>query len=94
MNRRHFLNLLGMGAAGLVLDPERLLWVPGARKIFIPPVLAVAGSSEVVGHQIWGSAGEGMPYRLLASKVGPFFGFDTSWLEDHFTDSNPLPQKS
>ena len=36
MNRRHFISVLGLGAT-LALDPERLLWVPGARKIFIPP---------------------------------------------------------
>ena len=35
MNRRGFLGAL-LSAA--VLDPERLLWVPGKRKIFIPPL--------------------------------------------------------
>jgi len=34
MNRRGF---LGAIAAALVADPERLLWVPGKKKIFIPP---------------------------------------------------------
>lgn len=42
MNRRGF---LGAIAAALVLDPERALWVPGAKKISIPkppiPFLAV-----------------------------------------------------
>lgn len=42
MNRRSFLSLLGLGAAGLVLDPERLLWVPGAKTIFLPPVRVFA----------------------------------------------------
>ena len=37
MNRRHLLGTLLGAAAGLVLDPERMLWVPGAKKIFIPP---------------------------------------------------------
>lgn len=36
MNRRAFFRLVGAGAAGLVLDPERLLWVPGAKTIFLP----------------------------------------------------------
>lgn len=36
MNRRGFLGLLGTAAAGLMLDPERLLWVPGAKTIFLP----------------------------------------------------------
>ena len=36
MNRRRFLSTLGLAAAGLAFDPERLLWVPGRKKIFIP----------------------------------------------------------
>lgn len=34
VSRRGF---LGAIAAALVLDPERALWVPGAKKIFLPP---------------------------------------------------------
>lgn len=39
MNRRGFLKLLGMAATAAVLpdlelDPERALWVPGAKRIF------------------------------------------------------------
>lgn len=37
MDRRSFLSAIGLTAATAVLDPERLLWVPGAKKIFIPP---------------------------------------------------------
>jgi len=33
MNRREFIASL---AAAFALDPERLLWIPGAKKIFIP----------------------------------------------------------
>jgi hypothetical protein len=41
MNRRGFLSLLGMSAAGLAVggldvDVERLLWLPGAKRIFLP----------------------------------------------------------
>lgn len=36
MNRRGFLAALGTFAAAAVLDPEKLLWVPGQKKIFIP----------------------------------------------------------
>jgi hypothetical protein len=36
MNRRSFLRTLGLAAAGLTLDPERLLWVPGQKTIFLP----------------------------------------------------------
>jgi len=37
MNRRGFLSSLAIAAAGLALDPEKLLWVPGKKTIFIPP---------------------------------------------------------
>ncbi len=41
MDRRGFLRWLGGTAAGAVaahtLDVDKLLWVPGAKKIFIPP---------------------------------------------------------
>jgi hypothetical protein len=33
MDRRGFLRLLGLGGAAMVLDPERLLWVPGQKTI-------------------------------------------------------------
>lgn len=36
MNRRQFLELLIAGGVGLTLDPDRLLWVPNQKKIFIP----------------------------------------------------------
>jgi hypothetical protein len=37
MNRRSFLRLAGVAAAGFALDPERLLWVPGRKTFFLPP---------------------------------------------------------
>lgn len=36
MTRRGFLASLGAALAGATLDPEKLLWVPGARLISIP----------------------------------------------------------
>jgi hypothetical protein len=39
MNRRGFLASLTGLLATATLDPERLLWVPGAKTIFIPPVI-------------------------------------------------------
>lgn len=36
MNRRGFLTTLGAFAATAVLDPEKLLWTPGKKTIFIP----------------------------------------------------------
>ena len=36
MNRRNFLSTFATAAAALVLDPERLLWVPGKKLISVP----------------------------------------------------------
>lgn len=36
MNRRAFLTTLGAALAGATLDPERLLWRPGVKTIFLP----------------------------------------------------------
>jgi hypothetical protein len=36
VNRRAFLRILALGVVGHELDIDRLLWVPGAKKIFIP----------------------------------------------------------
>jgi hypothetical protein len=36
MNRRGFLQTLAAGLAGAALDPERLLWKPGAKTFFLP----------------------------------------------------------
>lgn len=53
VTRRFFLGSLGAAAAGLALDPERLLWVPGQRKIFIPaPARVVAAAAFTRGDVI------------------------------------------
>ena len=46
MDRREFLTAFGAGIAAFGFDPERLVWVPGAKKIFIPPEKAVEIYSE------------------------------------------------
>lgn len=38
MDRRKFLELLASGVTGFALDPEQALWIPGKKKIFLPPV--------------------------------------------------------
>lgn len=40
LSRRGFLGLFGSAAVAATVDPERLLWVPGAKTISIPsPVI-------------------------------------------------------
>lgn len=34
--RRDFLKLLAVGVGSLTIDPERILWVPGQKTIFLP----------------------------------------------------------
>jgi len=50
MNRRGFLATLLAGAAGFALDPERLLWVPGQKTIFLPPVIQSVVFDPPVGY--------------------------------------------
>ncbi len=52
MNRRAFLSLLGLGATGFVIDPERLLWVPGQKTIFLPPQVRLLSMSEIVDMEL------------------------------------------
>ena len=37
MNRRGFLSTLAALTATAIVDPEKLVWTPGKKKIFIPP---------------------------------------------------------
>jgi hypothetical protein len=48
MDRRGFLGTLIGLTATAVLDPERLLWVPGQKTIFLPPAI-VSVPVDVVG---------------------------------------------
>ncbi len=55
IDRRAFLRRLGFGtvaaaaAASGVLDLEKLLWVPGEKTIFVPPVIAPLGETLTIG---------------------------------------------
>ena len=41
MNRRSFLHAATLAASALAIDPERLLWTPGQKTIFVPkPIFA------------------------------------------------------
>lgn len=48
MNRRGFLATFAAVAAGVVLDPERLLWLPGAKTIFLPAPKPTLATSEAL----------------------------------------------
>ncbi len=42
IDRRQVLRLLLSGAAAAAVDPDSALWIPGRKKIFIPPVSVIA----------------------------------------------------
>lgn len=48
MNRRELLKLLGMGVIGYSLDIDKLLWVPGQKTIFLPPINQGISLSEII----------------------------------------------
>ncbi len=51
LNRRGFLSFLGAAVASATLDPERLLWVPGA-KVYSLPSVRVATNAEMIAAQM------------------------------------------
>lgn len=52
MKRRGFIGALAAALAGSVIDPDKLLWVPGAKKIFIPkPFVPRSGLFNLVRVQ-------------------------------------------
>ena len=51
MNRRGFLSVLSAVSATAVLDPERLLWVPGAKTISIPPIKHCVGDLKCLSGE-------------------------------------------
>jgi len=59
MDRRGFLQSLMIGASALAVDPEQLLWRPGAKKIFIPPLrgLEPLQLGQLIGVTYYGGYG-------------------------------------
>lgn len=62
MNRRDFLRLVASGVVGLELDVDKLLWIPGAKKIFIP--------SLPIPISLYG-----IPYHHSDATMGQWLGF-------------------
>lgn len=51
-SRRDFLKFLAMGAGGMVIDPELLLWKPDAKKIFIMGVPEGMSSLDIINMEM------------------------------------------
>ena len=58
MNRRHFLGSLSALSAGMLLDPERALWVPG-RKTYFDIVRPVPAGRIRVSYSYLSGQGSG-----------------------------------
>lgn len=61
MTRRELLKLISAGVIGSTVDIDKLLWIPGRKKIFIPSARQVAFL-------------EGIPYHADTSTVGTWMG--------------------
>ena len=67
-SRRGFLKALGIGsastvAAAAVLDPELMLWIPGAKSIFIPKDVALY-KGELVTDEEFRELVAGSKYKI------------------------------
>jgi len=81
MNRRAFLGLAATTAAALVFDPERALWVPGAKTIFLPPERTVVAAS--IGDIEAFIAGVGAPFFTDGVWRGEWTAADAMrWVSD------------
>jgi len=70
MNRRGFLGGLIGAASAMVLDPEKLLWVPGSRTIFTPKAVVAPPPRTIIGIRL----DSGMPVysdQLLSGICNP-----------------------
>ncbi len=79
MKRRNFLAMAATALAGLAIDPEKLLWTPGAKKIFIPQLRKHIG--EVIHCGQGKNALDMILFNIegasLTAKMNPFFTIDT-----------------
>ena len=67
MDRRKFIQLLTTSAVGLyALDPDKLLWMPGEKTIFIPPTKQLIFASEIVAAE----------WEKVMSVIGDLFTTD------------------
>ncbi len=75
VSRRGFLGALATLAAGMTLDPERLLWVPGAKTIFDFGGIAPAPDFRYVDWITQDTL------RILQNKLTVFSAFNRSYDE-------------
>jgi len=65
MNRRRFLEILSQASILYTFDIDKLLWVPGTKKIFIPKPTIIS---------VYHPAYYGLTYNMYPWSIGPWMG--------------------
>lgn len=68
VNRRAFLRILALGVVGHELDIDRLLWVPGSKKIFLPTKSGLT-ESQIIALEL----------QRIAPKIATLFERDSTF---------------
>jgi hypothetical protein len=88
MNRRDWLKLFSTGVVGaMVLDPEKLLWVPGEKTIFLPPATTVLQAESSVVYSVWQLALRTADHDPMSTRALMGDGFVSHWDEILRTES-------
>lgn len=88
MNRRHFLNSFAAAASAMVLDPERLLWVPGKKSFSIPK----AAVELCDGFEIWHIRTSEQAARAVASRLKGYGVYDAEMHGTKIWLATPIPE--
>ena len=87
MERRRFLEILAGGfTAAMTLDPEKLLWVPGAKVISIPNTVRLATPEEALMD--WSSVNT-MVFQMIYSPSEVDRTMSPFW-KNHYLDKHHL----
>lgn len=52
MNRRSLLKLIASGLVGTALDVDKLLWIPGQKKIFLPSAIHTPTETQILAMEL------------------------------------------
>lgn len=88
LTRRLFLGLSSAALASFALDPERLLWRPGAKTIFLPSVAQVRFFLGENDH--YGQIVRGRP--ISASEYNRVIGRSVVWVDEAKQTTVTFPQ--
>src|SRR5437899_3180965 len=89
VDRRRFLQQLAIAASALTVDPERLLWIPGRKTIFIPaavlpPDFELDNMKQEFMRQVFGVGVESVRPVFI-----PGLPWPCGFIRSDFTSSHP-----